>query len=213
MNKPVWPCGPIKARSFGSQRNFFLSQTFLWHNLPDVQTDELVTAGVSTLHPSSAEGRRRRYLTEAFPCYILSYNLSTVSDGVSRDQITFPEMMESRTMSTTQNSPAPLQATERDDTLNPRQLRTAGFVPATLYGKNIESQSIQVRTVEFTRLYGHGAREFKFSGLKQDIVARVQQVQTNPVTEEVLSIQFYQLSPAGAEKPAKAAKTAEPVGV
>jgi ribosomal protein L25 (general stress protein Ctc) len=87
-------------------------------------------------------------------------------------------------------SATPLQVTERDNTLNPRQLRSAGFIPATVYGKSIDAQSIQTRTKDFTKLYANGARDFKLEGLTGNLVAKVQDVQMNPITQEILSIQF-----------------------
>lgn len=115
-------------------------------------------------------------------------------------------------MSESNQKPAPLQATERDNTLNPRQLRTAGFLPATLYANNIESQSIQVREIEFVRLYQHGVREFQLTGLAGEIVARAHQVQIKPIKEEVLNIEFLQLSPVGTPKAKKASKPAAKSG-
>lgn len=88
------------------------------------------------------------------------------------------------------NNPTPLLVSERDDTLNPRQLRSAGFIPATLYGKAVEAKSIQTRTKDFTKLYANGARTFQLEGLKEAFVVRVQDIQVNPITQEILSIQF-----------------------
>ena len=106
-------------------------------------------------------------------------------------------------MSSTQE----LKVTERDTTLTPRQLRAAGFVPATLYGKEFESQSIQVKTHELTLAMMHGAREFKLQGLSGDMTAKVQQIQTEPVSQKPLSVEFLLTSPAaGGKKPEKAAK-------
>jgi ribosomal protein L25 (general stress protein Ctc) len=111
------------------------------------------------------------------------------------------ESMESITMSQSKeqsnNSPFSLQATERDNTLNPRQLRNAGFLPATLYGKEIEPQSIQVRDIDFTRAYGKGARDFQLEGLEAGpVVARAHEVQSETVSGKVLSIQFLHVSGA-----------------
>ncbi|MBY0403149.1 MAG: hypothetical protein K2X66_04565 [Cyanobacteria bacterium] len=106
-------------------------------------------------------------------------------------------------MSQASQAPTPLQATERDSTLNPRQLRSAGFLPATLYGRNIASQSIQVKSLDFTRLYHKGAREFAFEGLGEKIVARAHQLQIDSISQEVLSLEFLQLSPLGAESGSK----------
>ncbi|HEY9746973.1 MAG TPA: hypothetical protein V6C99_12235 [Oculatellaceae cyanobacterium] len=82
-----------------------------------------------------------------------------------------------------------LKAWERDTTLNPRQLRSAGFVPATLYGKGIEPTSIQVKAHEFCLDYQQGAREFQLTGYVDDLV-KAKSVQFDPVTRNPLSIQF-----------------------
>lgn len=83
-----------------------------------------------------------------------------------------------------------LKATERDNTLNPRQLRKAGFLPATLYGVGVENASIQVREEEFVRLFGHGAREFELDGFSVNGPVRVAQMQLDPRTQKVLSLEF-----------------------
>ena len=107
------------------------------------------------------------------------------------------------------SNPAPLQTTERDNTINPRQLRSAGFIPATLYGKGIESLSIQVREIEFSKLYGHGQREFELTGLPQAYKVKVQNVQVTSVKEEILSIEFLSLNPV-ADAPKKAGNAKKP---
>ena len=87
----------------------------------------------------------------------------------------------------------PLKASERDQTLNPRQLRSAGFIPATLYGKDRASVSIQVKDEEFVRLYGRQKqRLFVLEGLtaEPNLKVRVKQVQIKPVAQKVLCIEF-----------------------
>lgn len=91
------------------------------------------------------------------------------------------------------NEPAKLQATERDTTLNPRQLRKAGFVPATIYGNTTsEPRNIQIRTKAFTTLFSHGRRVFELDGL--GVVARAHKLQVDPVSQDVLSLEFLELS-------------------
>ena len=99
-----------------------------------------------------------------------------------------------------------LKATERDTTLTPRQLRAAGFVPATIYAKGIESRSIQVRAHEFVQFSLQGHKEFTLSGLGTELGVRVQQLQVDSVSRAPLSIEFYQVSPQAAGNTAKAAK-------
>lgn len=113
-------------------------------------------------------------------------------------------------MSESTHTPATLSATERDNTVNPRQLRSAGFVPATLYGKGVEPQSIQVRTVDFVRLYGKGIRTFKLTGLPGgDVVVKAHQVQLTAIKQDVLNIEFLVPNAEATAKPGKAAQKAE----
>ncbi len=100
-------------------------------------------------------------------------------------------------MSTPAN-PMIIQATERDDTLNPRQLRKAGFIPTTIYSKDTESKSIQVKTKEFVTHYGRGLRIFELDGVKATV--RAKQVQIDPLTQAVLSVEFLEINPEDAKK-------------
>ena len=97
-----------------------------------------------------------------------------------------------------------LQATERDQTLTPRQLRTAGFLPATLYGKKgpggkqLPSLNVQVRDREFSKAYKEGNRTFQFAGLHNPLV-RVSQLQIDPVSQKVLNVEFMETTTAEAK--------------
>ena len=102
-----------------------------------------------------------------------------------------------------------LKASERDNTLNPRQLRAAGFIPATLYGKNVEPQSIQVKAHDFVLAYRNGAREFKLAGPGVNVEARAHQVQVSPVKQDVLNIEFLVPSATQEKKAPKKEKAAE----
>lgn len=84
-----------------------------------------------------------------------------------------------------------LKATERDTTITPRQLRSAGFLPATVYGGKATPQSIQVRTHEFELLYQKGHREFDLQHHDgSTISARAHQVQKNARTQQYENIEF-----------------------
>ena len=48
---------------------------------------------------------------------------------------------------------ATLTILEREADKNPRQIRSAGFLPGSIYGKGIEAKSIQVNTHEFEMAY------------------------------------------------------------
>jgi len=107
-----------------------------------------------------------------------------------------------------------LQVTERDQTLTPRQLRSAGFLPATLYGKASskglagQSVNIQVRERDFTRSYKEGSRIFKFDGLSGQLV-RVSQLQVEAVSQKVLNVEFVETTQAEAKASEAARAQAE----
>jgi ribosomal protein L25 (general stress protein Ctc) len=90
-------------------------------------------------------------------------------------------------------TPVELKASERDETLNPRQLRSAGFIPATLYGGKRVPLSFQVKDEEFVRLFGRKKhRLFVLVGLptEPNLIVRVKQVQVKPVSQKVQCIEF-----------------------
>lgn len=103
-----------------------------------------------------------------------------------------------------------LKVTERDNTLTPRQLRAAGFVPATLYGKGEEARSVQIRAHEFQQFFTQGVREFSLTGFVTCTV-RAKEVQLDPVTQRPISIQFQNLDAKGGSDK-KAGKQARKTG-
>lgn len=102
-----------------------------------------------------------------------------------------------------------LQVTERDSTLNPRQLREAGFLPATVYGKGQPSITIQVRTYDFERAVAHKNSVFKLVGAGLDgLEAKVQTIQTD-IAQKLLNVEFLLQGAAAAEKKPAAKKSAK----
>jgi len=89
-----------------------------------------------------------------------------------------------------------LATAERDTTLNPRQLRAAGFVPVTLYGGGSEPVSLQVRAHELWLMYTSGVRQFSLSGFVSGVRAQVQELQVDPVHLKPLSLQLKRLAAA-----------------
>lgn len=89
-----------------------------------------------------------------------------------------------------------LKTSERDTTVTPRQLRTAGYIPATVYGNGQQSQSIQVRTHEFYQAFLQGKREFQLNGYVSG-PATVKNMMRNPVTMHPISIEFHFVGSAG----------------
>lgn len=97
------------------------------------------------------------------------------------------------------SQPTELQAMERDETLNPRQLRAAGFVPATVYGASTEPVDAQVKHKEFAHKFLHGARVFKLDGLLSSPLAKAKNLQVDPVSQNVLSVEFLVMTEADAK--------------
>lgn len=84
-----------------------------------------------------------------------------------------------------------LNALEREADKNPRQLRSAGFVPATVYGKGMESKNIMVCAHEFemaTRNNRDAVIELQAGKDKFKVV--IQELQINYSTNQVLNIEF-----------------------
>ena len=85
-----------------------------------------------------------------------------------------------------------LKVGERDTTLTPRQLRSAGYIPVTLCGKGIESVCLQVNSHDFTQAYLQGVRGFHLTGYL-DTEAEVKDLQLNAMNRSPISIQFQQV--------------------
>ena len=84
-----------------------------------------------------------------------------------------------------------LNAQERETDKNPRQLRAAGLVPATVYGKGMESKNIQVCAHEFemnTRNNRDSVIELTLGKEKLNVV--IQELQKNYSTNQILNIEF-----------------------
>jgi ribosomal protein L25 (general stress protein Ctc) len=92
-----------------------------------------------------------------------------------------------------------IATTERDTTLNPRQIRSAGFIPGTLYVKGGDSKNVQVKAHEFTQMYLKGARLFKLEGYEGGITAVARQVQVEPLRQDVLNVEFMPFEKASEE--------------
>ncbi len=86
---------------------------------------------------------------------------------------------------------AKLNATLREEGKNPRQIRKEGFLPGSIYGKNIEPKNIQISTHEFelaNRNNEEGTWEINLGGEK--INAKIQELQMNFSTSELLNVEF-----------------------
>lgn len=83
----------------------------------------------------------------------------------------------------------------RDTSLNPRQIRAEGLVPATIYGSGIESISIQLDAKEFMTAYKKDKNAiFELKIEKETHKAIVKHVQIDPVSDKVLNVEFQQIT-------------------
>lgn len=77
-----------------------------------------------------------------------------------------------------------------------KSLRKDGQIPGTVYGKGVKSISVSVSTKEFTKLYGEvgetGLVELALDGDVRPTL--VHTVQKNPVSGELLHIEFHQVN-------------------
>jgi large subunit ribosomal protein L25 len=81
-----------------------------------------------------------------------------------------------------------IEAQERDTSRNPRQLRADGLIPATIYGKGLTPESIQLPGHEFAQAYLKGNDVYELKGLGKAV--KVQQLQIHTVTRDILNIEF-----------------------
>ncbi len=95
----------------------------------------------------------------------------------------------------------PLKIFERDTTITLSQLRKAGYIPATVYGKSIEPFSIQVKAHEFEVAISRGVRNFKLDGLGKSMDVQVKQLQKRNTTGSIRHIEF--LVPSAPDSKAK----------
>jgi ribosomal protein L25 (general stress protein Ctc) len=89
-----------------------------------------------------------------------------------------------------------LTAQDRDTTLNPRQLRAAGWLPATLYGPTVSpSINLQIHNRDFLRKYHSDKhRRFVLSGVTGKPTVQIKQIQVHSVTREIQNIELMPLN-------------------
>ena len=84
-----------------------------------------------------------------------------------------------------------LKIENREEGKNPRQLRSIGKLPASLYGKGIEAKNIQVNAHEFEMAYRNNKDgEWELSLGKEKFNAKIQELQVNYSTNEYLNVEF-----------------------
>lgn len=93
-----------------------------------------------------------------------------------------------------------LKIFERDTTITPGKLRSIGYIPATIYGKAVQPQAIQIKAHDFELAWFHGVRHFRLEGLGNPIETQVKQVQLHNTKDAILHVEFFIPSSAGTEK-------------
>lgn len=84
-----------------------------------------------------------------------------------------------------------LTINEREENKNPRQIRSTGFIPGSIYGKGIDAKNIQVDTHDFEMLYrSNKDAVWELSLGKEKFSAKIQELQVNYATNEFLNIEF-----------------------
>lgn len=84
-----------------------------------------------------------------------------------------------------------LKAEKRDENINPRQLRTLGLLPATVYGKGMDSLSIQLNAKDFAQEFKKNP-EAKFSVVvgSKSYTTQVANLQMNYSTATQLNVEL-----------------------
>ena len=79
-----------------------------------------------------------------------------------------------------------------------KQLRRQGITPANIYGRGIASQAVQVDTKTMSHTLRRAGRNtilsLRVEGEKAVRPVMVRDIQRNPVTDELLHLDFYQIS-------------------
>lgn len=87
-----------------------------------------------------------------------------------------------------------LNVSERDITINPRQLRREGKIPATVYGRGLDSYSISLEKKLFTQLYN--SKNLQLLTLVkegQNASVLLKHVQSDSLSKEILNVEFLQI--------------------
>ena len=86
---------------------------------------------------------------------------------------------------------AKLKIENRDENLNPRQIRSNGLLPGSIYGKGMDAKNIQMNTHEFEMAYKDNKDgEWELTLGKEKFKATIQELQKNYATNEYLNVEF-----------------------
>lgn len=84
-----------------------------------------------------------------------------------------------------------LNIEEKEADKNPRQIRQAGFIPLTIYGKGVESVSAKVDTRTFVNTYKNNKEAvYELVLGKKSYKTTVVTAQKNYATSEYMNIEF-----------------------
>lgn len=86
---------------------------------------------------------------------------------------------------------AKLKIENRTPDKNPRQIRSEGMLPGSIYGKGMDAKNIQLNTHEFELAYRdnkEGTWELTLG--KEKFNAKIQELQVNYATNEYLNVEF-----------------------
>ncbi|MEB3244729.1 MAG: hypothetical protein VKJ06_01950 [Vampirovibrionales bacterium] len=86
--------------------------------------------------------------------------------------------------------PLEIEAQARDAEKNPRQIRQAGEIPATIYGGTEAPVSIQVVKDEIDLPLKRGQRNFVLKLAGKPVAVKAQQMQRAGASDELLTIEF-----------------------
>ena len=88
-------------------------------------------------------------------------------------------------------SKSQLTAKTRNNSLNPRQLRSSGKLPATLYGKGMDSVSLELDSKEFATTYKKDKNAiFELKVDKEIYSTIVKKVQVKAINDNLLNVEF-----------------------
>lgn len=92
-----------------------------------------------------------------------------------------------------------LKATKRDIIGSKvKKIRREGFIPASVYGKGIDSLSISVNAVEFAKIYKQAGETsliyIKVESENKERPTLIKSLDVNPIKNEVLNIDFHQVN-------------------
>ena len=84
-----------------------------------------------------------------------------------------------------------LAANVREEDKNHRQLRSEGNLPATIYGKGMESKSIQIDAHEFKMAYKNAPEAvYEIAVGKEKFKTIVQEAQIHYSTNTIMNVEF-----------------------